>query len=275
MSLEENKAIMRRYVEEVWTAGNLDVLDEIIHPNTRNPRGGTFWADGPNSVKQSVKEGRADYSNLHRTTIDMVAEGDKVVVYSTFTGTHTEGGSDGFAPTGAAVEMKGVATFVIEDGQIVEEPWSCWNFADIYHPLSKAAIQLFVEKVWNEGDLAAADQYIAPNYVRHDPAAPENVEGLDGFKEMVAMYRTAFPDLHLEIEDIIAAGDRGDKVALRWSSTGTHQAELMGVAATGKLVNTTGNTFLRLENGKITQEWVHWDNLGLLQQIGAMPPLDH
>ena len=195
MSIEENKAIIRRYVEELWTTGNLDVADEIIHPNTRNPRGGTFWADGPTSVKQAVKEVRADSPDFSRTAIDMVAEEDKVVLYSTVAGTHTEVGADGLAPTGEGWEMTGVATFVVEDGKIVEEPWSCWTFPALYQQLARAAMRQFVEKVWNEGDLAAADQYVAPDYVRHDPAAPEDVQGLDGFKEIVAMYRTTFPDL--------------------------------------------------------------------------------
>ncbi len=65
------------------------------------------------------------------------------------------------------------------------------------------------------------------------------------------------------------------KIAIRWSSTGTHQGELLGVPATGKPVNTTGNTILHLENGKITQEWVQWDKAALLQQIGASSPSDH
>ena len=67
-----------------------------------------------------------------------------------------------------------------------------------------------------------------------------------------------------------ATENQGETVALRWTGSGTHQGELMGVAPTSKQVNSSGNTFLRLENGKIAEEWVQWDNLGLLQQIGAM-----
>ena len=132
-------------------------------------------------------------------------------------------------------------------------------------------MRLCVEKVWNEGDLATADQFIATDYVRHDPAAPEDVIELDAFKEMAAMYRAAFPDLYLCIEDVIAPGEKGEKVAMRWSSTGTHQGEWMGLAPTGKRVQTSRISFLRFEAGKIAEEWVYWDNLGLLQQLGAVP----
>lgn len=269
MSIEKNKVIMRRYVEEVCTDGNLDVLDEIVAPNMRE-RGGCPQPDGPERMKQMVQSYRENYPDIRRTTIDMVAEGDKVVLYSTLAGTHTKEGSDGLAPTGERWEMTGVATWLIEDGKIAEEPWSCWNFATIYHPLVKASVRQFIENVWNKGALDTASQYIAPNYVRHDPALPEDVQGLDGFKELVAMYRTAFPDLHLQIEEIIAGG-MGETVAVRWSGTGTHQGELMGVAPTGKQVNSSGHTFFRLEKGKIAEEWVQWNNLGLLQQIGAIP----
>lgn len=267
MSIEENKAIIRRYVEELFTTGDLDVADEIIHPNPRNSRGITEWANGPESVKQMVQRSRKGYSDFRRTVIDMVAEGDKVVLYSTITATHTGESADGFAPTGQTVEVTGVATFLIEDGKIVDEPWSRWNFAEVYHPITKEAVRLFVEKVWNAGDLEAAYQYIAPDYVRHDPAMPKKeVLGINGFKETISMYRNAIPDLHLEIEDIIV-GDRGEKATFSWSGSGTHEGELMGVAPTGKQVNSSGHTFLRLENGKIAEEWVQWDNLGLLQQI--------
>jgi steroid delta-isomerase-like uncharacterized protein len=271
MSIEENKAVIRRYVEELWTAGNIDVADEIIHPNTRG-RFASF--NGPEGAKQMVQTNRMGYSDFRRTVIDMVAEGDKVVLYSTFTATHTGenagGPTNGFAPTGQTVEMTGVATFLIEDGKIVDEPWSHWNYADVYHPITTAAIRLFVEKVWNAGDLEAADSFIAADYVRHDPAAPkEAVQGINGFKEIVSMYRTAMPDLHIEVDDIIA-GDKGESATLRWSGRGTHEGELMGVAPTGKQVNSSGHSFFRLESGKIAEEWVQWDDSGLLQQIGAV-----
>jgi steroid delta-isomerase-like uncharacterized protein len=271
MSIEENKEVIRRYVEEVCTAGNLDVLDEIIDPNMGKRGGIGPQPDGPEIRKQMVQSLRKDFPDLSRTTIDMVAEGDKVVLYATMAGTHTEEGSNGLAPTGEGWEMTSVVSFLIEDGKMVGEPWACGNPADFHHPLVKAAMRQFIEKVWNEGDLEAADQYIASNYVRHDPAAPQDVQGIDGFKQVIAMYRTALPDLHLKIEEIIAGGVKGEIIAIRWSGSGTHQGELMGVAPTGKQVNSSGNTFLRLEQGKIVEEWVQWDNLGLLQQIGAMP----
>ncbi|NKB70509.1 MAG: hypothetical protein GKR89_25855 [Candidatus Latescibacteria bacterium] len=268
-TLQKNKAVLRRYVEELWNECKYEVLDQIIHPNVRK-RGGGLDPKGPAGYKQMIETNHQGGSDLRRTIVDMVAEGDKVVLYSTFTGTHTEEGADGFAPTGEKLEVTGVATWLIEDGKIIEEPWACWKIPALYQQIARAAMRQFIDKVWNGGDLDAAEQYIAPDYVRHDPAAPEDIQGLDGFREVAAMYRAAFPDLQLDIEEIIAAGDKGETVAIRWSGSGTHQGELMGVAPTGKQVRTTGQTFLRLEKGKIAEEWVHWDSAGMLQQLGAV-----
>ena len=89
MSIEENKAILRRYVEELC-AGNFDVAEEIIHPNMRHRSGQPMQPNGPEFVKQGIQKYHKEFSNLHRTIVDMVAEGDKVVLYSTLSGKHTE-----------------------------------------------------------------------------------------------------------------------------------------------------------------------------------------
>ena len=90
----------------------------------------------------------------------------------------------------------------------------------------------------------------------------------DGFKQFVAMYRVAFPDVHITIEDILAEGDR---VMTRWSATGTHKGELLGIAPTEKKVTVTGMSENRISGGKVVEQWNEFDDLGMLQQIGAMP----
>jgi steroid delta-isomerase-like uncharacterized protein len=81
---------------------------------------------------------------------------------------------------------------------------------------------------------------------------------------------SAFPDLKLMVEDQIA---EGDKVVTRWSATGTHQGELLGIPPTGKQTTATGITIDRIQGGKIVETWTHWDNLGLLQQLGVVPQM--
>ena len=82
------------------------------------------------------------------------------------------------------------------------------------------------------------------------------------------MFLAAFPDLHVTIEDVVAEGDR---VVVRTTYTGTHQADLQGIPATGKTVSESAITIFRLANGKIAEGWLVADNLGLMQQLGVIP----
>ena len=83
------------------------------------------------------------------------------------------------------------------------------------------------------------------------------------------MYREAFPDVRISVDDVIAAGD---KVVLRWHSEGTHRGELAGLAPTGVRGSVTGISIDQWKDGKIIETWTEWDNLGLARQLGAAPP---
>jgi steroid delta-isomerase-like uncharacterized protein len=106
--------------------------------------------------------------------------------------------------------------------------------------------------------------------VYHDPAAPE-LRGSEAHKKFVTLYRTAFPDLHFTVEDLFG---KGNKVVMRWTSTGTHQGELMGIPATGITTQGIGTSITRFnEKGKIVEEWTIWNALSLFQQLGVIPPM--
>lgn len=133
---------------------------------------------------------------------------------------------------------------------------------------NEATVRRLFEEVWNKGSLDVADQLVLPEVVGHDPALPEEVRGVDGLKGLVSTYRRAFPDLRFTVEDLISSGD---KVAYRWRSDGTHQGELQGLAPTGNHGSVTGINIDRFVDGKIAESWTQWDNLGLMQQLGAAP----
>jgi steroid delta-isomerase-like uncharacterized protein len=120
--------------------------------------------------------------------------------------------------------------------------------------------------VWNKRNIAAADQLIAPNYVAHDPATPGDISGIAGFRRFFNQYTSAFPDQRFTIEDLIAEGDR---IVTRWVVEGTHTGALPGIPATGKRVRVTGTTVSRVENGKVAEDYIQWDALGLMQQLGV------
>jgi steroid delta-isomerase-like uncharacterized protein len=128
-----------------------------------------------------------------------------------------------------------------------------------------------VEETFNNGDFSLVDQLVAPDAVNHDPAEPAHMRGLRGpdlVRRTVQMYRAAFPDVRMAVDDVIAAGD---KVVLRWHSEGTHRGELEGLAPTGARASVTGISIDRWKDGKVVETWTEWDNLGLARQLGAAP----
>jgi len=122
------------------------------------------------------------------------------------------------------------------------------------------------EEVFNAGNLALIDELFAPNFVDHDPSNP--LPGLEGVRQLVSMYRGAFPDLHLTIEDEIT---EGDKVVTRFTGRGTHKGPLMGIPPTGKRVTITAIDILRFEHGRIAEHWGNQDLLGMMRQLGVIP----
>jgi len=134
---------------------------------------------------------------------------------------------------------------------------------------NKAVLHRLAEEIFNKGNISVVDEIIAPDYVFHGPVGME-YKGPEGFKQMVTMYRNAFPDLHMTVEDMVA---EGDKVAQRITIRGTHKGELMGIAPTGKQVTITGIIIVRFVGGKEVEAWSTMDLLGMMQQLGVAPPM--
>jgi ketosteroid isomerase-like protein len=131
---------------------------------------------------------------------------------------------------------------------------------------NKALVRRQEEELFSRGNLDAADDIYAPDYVGHDPSNPMDVRGLEAAKQAAADYRE---------EDLIAEGDR---VAARLRFRGTHLGELDGIAPTGRRVDCTGIVISRIEEGKIAEDWANFDDLGMMQQLrvitepGQRPP---
>ena len=132
---------------------------------------------------------------------------------------------------------------------------------------NKEVVRRYIEEIFNRGNLMAADVVLAPSFVDHNPA-PGQAAGIEGTIEFAREFRRSFPDLHVDIEDMVAEGDR---VAVRSSIHGTHQGEFRGIPPTGSRVSWQAMAFFRLADGKIVERWSNQDYLGLLQQLGALP----
>jgi steroid delta-isomerase-like uncharacterized protein len=125
-------------------------------------------------------------------------------------------------------------------------------------------------EAWNgglAGLVRAVDDLMADNYVRHDPNTPE-IRGREAQKQLVTMLLSAFDDMHLNVEDLVT---QEDKVAGRLTWRATHKGELFGIPPTDKPVTVSMLEIYRLSGGKIAEQWVVMDALGLMQQLGAIP----
>lgn len=123
-----------------------------------------------------------------------------------------------------------------------------------------------LEAAWNEGNLSVLDHAIDQNIVDH-ARTPVSMDGIDKFKQIVAWFRMAFPDLYFTIQDEIATGD---KVVHRWHIRGTHKGNFMGIIPpTGRSIELTGITIMRFAGGQIVERWSNFDEAGVLRQLGA------
>ena len=127
---------------------------------------------------------------------------------------------------------------------------------------NRAIIRRAVEEGWNKRNPDIFDEVVASDVIHHD----WKTRGLKAFKQAIFADMTAFPDLQMTIEEMIA---EGDKVAVRYTFRGTQHRETQGIPPTGKYVTVPGIFICRCEGGRIVEEWDIWDDLGLLQQLAA------
>jgi len=133
---------------------------------------------------------------------------------------------------------------------------------------NKAISRRYVEDVWGKGSLGAIDELYATDFVWHW-ALPGMAPDREGYRQFVTMTFAAFADVHSTLEDMVA---EGDKAVSRWTWRCTHKGEYMGIAPTGKQVTLSGISIMRIVGGKVVEEWGEMDNLGMMQQLGAVPP---
>jgi len=132
---------------------------------------------------------------------------------------------------------------------------------------NKAIFRRYVEEVGNEGNLDLAEE-IFDRYIAHQPDGSVLERGPEDVKRFMGEFRSAFPDFHSTVEDQIA---EGDKVVTRWRMRGTHLGEFRGIDPTGKELGITGIGIFRFSDSKVVESWDNLDQLGMMQQLGAVP----
>jgi len=117
-----------------------------------------------------------------------------------------------------------------------------------------------VDEAWNKGNVDVYEESLAPDCIAHNPALPSDIQGRESLKQMVLAFRSALPDLHVTLDDIVADDD---KVVTRWTATGTHQGWLLGLEPSHRTLIITGITIDRFADGQIVESWTYWDDSAL------------
>lgn len=286
---EQNKAIAQRYYSEIMNAGKLATIDELMSPEflfTIPTHPDPYH--GPEGFKKLVTMLRGAFPDVHLTVEHLLAEGDTVVGHWTARGTHTGGALHtvmGDIPaSGKAFKIDGMSWLRMKDGKIVESLANedtlglLFQLGVIPAPpavapattpeQNKMIARRYFNELMNEGRLSTISAILAPDFAFRIPTLPEPVHGHEGMRQFVTGLRSAFPDLKFTIDREMADGD---KVAVRWIITGTHQGEFLGAPPSGNKIKDQGVDIFRFRDGKIAEIWVNENDLGLMVQLGVIP----
>jgi steroid delta-isomerase-like uncharacterized protein len=281
---EANKALIRdRWLDMVNTA-KLATADEIFAADFTCHAPHYPQASDLAGYKVEVVSASTVIMDFQAVLEDLLAEGDTVVGRFTATGK--------WPPAGIPYTNTWIIFFRFADGKIAEEWWQ-YDLFGVQQQLgmipstrddytwgepstvsgdpgdpetNRALLQRFVDEIMNRQDFDLADELFAADYVMHTAMSPAEVRGPEGLKQMLGMYAAVFPDAHVTIEDTVA---EGDKVAFRFTLTGTHEGELMGIPPTGRQITMTGNSIHRFADGKFAETWAGDDVLGMMLQLTA------
>ena len=133
---------------------------------------------------------------------------------------------------------------------------------------SKAVYRQFIQTIFNEARFDKLGDFLAPGY-RIQDAPPGTPPGGEGVKGVVEMFRGAFPDFEISLDEVIG---EGDVVAARSTVRGTHRGEFMGLSPTGRSFAVTSLTMVRIVDGRLTESWVKNDVAAMMAQLGAGAP---
>jgi steroid delta-isomerase-like uncharacterized protein len=293
--MADNKTIVGNFQRDIDT-GKSSILDSYIgSPYTdHNPPPIASKTPGMAGLKETFDLALDIFSDFKHTVDDQVAEGDKVASRITGTGRHV-GPFLGIPPSNKVVTMSGIAIHRVVNGKLAEH----WGQVDGVGLLAqmgafpappaapplppphidrrvgdkvlspdqmKALLRRAFDDVINRGNRGAASELLHPQYVNY--SMPMSSPGPAGFNQVLDMFVSAFPDMHVVVEDIVA---ENDKAATRGHMTGTHRGTFMNVPATGKTVTAGYIDVWKAHDGRLVENWVQIDFFAMLVQLGAIP----
>lgn len=261
--------------EEIYTA------DAVFHQP-----GFPQVTDAESLIAELTFESEVLNDNFHMTLDDAFGSGDEVVGRFTVTADFVLG-----VPEPMPYVHPLIVVFRFENGKIAEEWWQFdllgvqeqvgllprtraaygWSAPSTVTgnagvPQQNASLARRAIQFVNTGNPVLADHVLSPAYVHHEPAAPMTTDRASLKSTILGVVRTAFPDVHVTIDDLVASGDR---VGVRFTFRGTQLGSFAGIPATGRQVEFTNNAIYRIADGVIVEGWLVWDMAGLLQQLTA------
>jgi steroid delta-isomerase-like uncharacterized protein len=273
-----------RYFQEIMTEGKLATIYEIIAPEfifTLPTHPEPYR--GPDGFKELVTMLHSCFPDFYIHPVDMVASGDTVVTRWRGGGTHLGAAIKtvvGDIPaSGRKFEIDGISWQQMENGKIVETRGNedtvgmFTQLGIVPGPMSatppeqnlKTAHRYF-DEVMNQGKLEVIEEIMTPDFQFIIPTQPAPIAGFENMSNFVMYLRNAFPDIKFTVEREIATDN---KVAIRWTITGTHKGEFLGMPASGNVVSDYGIDIFTFENGKIKIVHVNENDFGLFQQLQA------
>ena len=260
-----------KFNEEVWKSGNLAYIDEVMDPEfVRYGHVAEGNSYGIPAFKQTVQKIRGMFTDYSITLVDMMGVGDKAAFTWKLKGNYV--GPDKKISPGRLVELNGKTVWFFKGGKIVKEVveidadeyYRQIQMAKPYSEVENRALLLsYLYEVMSRGNVSALDELVATTHVLHD-ANNVTVKGIDALRNHVTDLRKGFPDLSIAINEIVADGNL---VTARWTITGTHKGEWLGIAPTNTRIEATGLTFCYVKDGKMQETWSVWDTMKLRQTI--------
>ncbi|HVL84609.1 MAG TPA: ester cyclase family protein [Pseudonocardia sp.] len=280
--------------------GDRAAIGELLAPDVRYEEPATGRrAEGAGAVLDALGAWRVAFPDAVGEIVRVVTSADTAVLEIVWHGTHagplvTPAGT--VAPTGRSVGCWATRWQRWDRGRLTHErnhvdvlsllaqvgAWPAtagggavaghtaphWRRIGMSTEDNKKLVQRQFDEIWNGANWAAVEDLYAADYVNHDPYNPDQPTGPAGFRARVEGYRSVLDEFDLRVERQLA---EGDMVETHWSLRGVHRGPLEGVEPTGKSVYVDGQLLSRIVDGRFVEEWVHWDTLGLLRQIGAVP----
>jgi len=309
---DQNKELVTSFIAGVCTPGDLKVVDELVAPDFRlhalwyDPASGALAASrGRDETKQLISDWLAGFPDLRITIESAVAEGDRVGVRYTATGTFANDVGP-LRATGRSGSTVAMTIARVADGKIVEA-WPSLDTLGMLQQLgiapkpknppgdpedpererragnarptaaveahlvaaNRALLTRFWTELWNDNDLEVADAIVHPDFFDHGLVPHPIRYGPEGAKDAVTMFRTAVPDLEFLVDDMVA---EGELVMTRWTGKGTQTGALGEIKPTGRHATVVGYTLNRVVDGRVVEAWDSFDQLGMLFQLGVLPP---